>query len=298
MERKDWSALYRLGNTAVELAAILPEQQSFSSDSNRLAYLRQEFGESVDDDARFEVHVVDLETLEDRLVATFVGGEWIDRIDWLPDGSIALGHDDGYVRLTEAADGEWQSRDAAPKTTFDARMGQRLEDCPEGLRMIDLASGREVARFPAEAVASLLESAIDVRISRDGRFAIAGNQIYDWQEHTVRTWEEEFESHGFAEVWFNTFTRGGHAVGTRLEPFPSIHPIIPAWQQVPFLARLQAWLWRQPVCLIDPASGKEVARTQPLWSSADEIAFSHDGSRMAVINLEGVYIYDVPAEFR
>jgi hypothetical protein len=53
-----------------------------------------------------------------------------------------------------------------------------------------------------------------------------------------------------------------------------------------------------PGCVIDPATGEEVARTQPLWGEPDDIAFSFDGSRMAVINLEGVYIYDVPAEFR
>jgi hypothetical protein len=67
---------------------------------------------------------------------------------------------------------------------------------------------------------------------------------------------------------------------------------------VPFWPRVQEWLWREPVCLIDPATGDEVARTQPLWSEPDDIAFSYDGSRMAVINLEGVYIYDVPPEFR
>jgi hypothetical protein len=61
---------------------------------------------------------------------------------------------------------------------------------------------------------------------------------------------------------------------------------------------LREWFSREPICLIDPASGKEVARTQPLWSTPDDIAFSFDGSRMAVINLEGVYVYDVPAEFR
>ena len=49
---------------------------------------------------------------------------------------------------------------------------------------------------------------------------------------------------------------------------------------------------------IDPATGTEVACTQPLQDWLYDITFSRDGSRMAVFNHQGVYIYDVPAEFR
>jgi hypothetical protein len=42
----------------------------------------------------------------------------------------------------------------------------------------------------------------------------------------------------------------------------------------------------------------EFACTQPLWSAPADIAFSYDGSRLAVYAREGVYLYDVPAEFR
>lgn len=52
------------------------------------------------------------------------------------------------------------------------------------------------------------------------------------------------------------------------------------------------------MCLIDPATGEKVARTQPLGSEPNDIAFSFDGPRMAVIDREDVYVYDVPTEFR
>jgi hypothetical protein len=93
-------------------------------------------------------------------------------------------------------------------------------------------------------------------------------------------------------------TRSGYAVGT-LDDWagPRVDSLV--WLvRVPFGYRLRTWLERPAICFIDPATGKEAARTRPLWSQPDDIAISFDGSRMAVINLEGVYIYDVPAELR
>jgi len=137
------------------------------------------------------------------------------------------------------------------------------------------------------------ESEIEEILSPNGRFGLAFNQIRDHELATVRTWDDEG-----ATLQFHTFTNSDHAVATRSDWMNGLSFLVPWLWSIPFGDRLQTWLWREPICLIDPATGKEVARTQPLWSEPDDIVFSFDGSRMAVINLEGVYIYDVPTEFR
>lgn len=73
--------------------------------------------------------------------------------------------------------------------------------------------------------------------------------------------------------------------------------MISLWD-APFWRRLYYWLDREPIRLVDPINGAGVARTRALLSLARHVTLSHDGSRMAVFNDEGVYIYDVPPEFR
>ena len=66
---------------------------------------------------------------------------------------------------------------------------------------------------------------------------------------------------------------------------------------VPLAHRVVGWLLREPVRLLDPSNGQEVAR-RLLPSDPTSVVSSYDGSRMAVFTDKGVYIYDVPPKFQ
>jgi hypothetical protein len=67
---------------------------------------------------------------------------------------------------------------------------------------------------------------------------------------------------------------------------------------VPFVRCWQAWRQRDCISLLDPGTGRELARTQPISPCILNVVLSHDGSTLAVATWEGVYVFDVPVEFR
>jgi hypothetical protein len=67
---------------------------------------------------------------------------------------------------------------------------------------------------------------------------------------------------------------------------------------VPLLRCINSWRRRDYIGLLDPVTGREVARTQPISPCILNVVLSHDGSTMAVATWEGVYLFDVPKEFR
>jgi hypothetical protein len=258
----------------------LPE---FSCDADHCAYLLNEEWRGEFPGRGAEVHILDLTTGEDQLLE-----EYAQHLTWLPGHKLLL---DGQQLLTYR-DNRWSSEDWEESAVeYDPRLGYAVYHdwslVGNSTRLVSLQTNREIARWP--------EHQVEAAFSPSGRFQLSLNSIHDYELGTVRTFgDEDGES-----LHFDTFTNSGHAVGTQSDWMNSSFSFMVPWLwSVPFGEHLQAWLWREPVCLIDPATGEEVARTQPLWSTPDDIAFSFDGSRMAVINLEGVYIYDVPAEFR
>jgi hypothetical protein len=151
--------------------------------------------------------------------------------------------------------------------------------------MRDLHSSREIAQW---------EGQYEIR-SPDGRFDLTTYYVHD---HGSPDGELKYAFGDDSDLRFYDFTRRGAVVAARRHKSDAGDT---AWNwlaDVPFWGHLNRWATRNVVFLLDPETGNELARTQPLWSEPGTIAFSHDGSRMAVFNYEGVYIYDVPAEFR
>jgi hypothetical protein len=98
-----------------------------------------------------------------------------------------------------------------------------------------------------------------------------------------------------------TFTGGNYVVASKyVDPFAStwLFDHFRWLHQVPFVSRYPRWCDQDQIVLLDPASGVETARSQPLRGSIQDITISHDGSVLAAATDRGIYIYDVPPEFR
>jgi hypothetical protein len=266
-------------NTATSTRS-LPE---FSCDEDRCSYLvHANSSAGLFPGPGAEVHVFSLKTGQDEVLED-AGHNLI----WLPGRKLIV-DDREFIKDSDG----WSVKEIEELPEYHPRLGYAVYRILGLVQIVDLASSRETASWPSPLAWPAPDQ--DEVFSPDGRFGLIYNEIRDHQLHTVRTWEADDN----LPMFLHTFTGSGHAVGTRSDWANGIAFHLPWLSYVPFGDKLLHWLWRQPICLIDPATGKEVARTQPLWSEPDDIAFSFDGSRMAVINLEGVYIYDVPAEFR
>jgi hypothetical protein len=134
----------------------------------------------------------------------------------------------------------------------------------------------------------------EFELSPDARFLMVGDKLYDRQTRTTRHWEVEG---GFPLSYLHGFTPRGHALLVGSYNFVAWHPYDFIYD-VSFGLRLWRWLVSDPIRVIDPTTGREVARTRCQADELETISFSHDGSRMAVFTDEGVYVYDVPARFR
>lgn len=287
--------IVRFSSVPSERAAFL----AFDCDQDRLAFVDYE---PVAD--RYRIHVVDLTTLSETILPATPRDGDLYSLQWLPGGSLVIHYGDhwngkeGNTTL-QFDNGRWSREESDRDTVFDPRSRKALEFTAEGVRVVDLESSRLVASFSQEWVDDMMESlggdpSYWLKLSLDGRFVLAGNKIYDRESQTTRNWQ--FED-SLPQRFFHAFTPRGHAV---CNDQPGFHGwYTPSFlMEVPFGSRLADWLLREPVRLIDPATGSQVACTKPLWSSPNSVTLSHDGSRMAVFTAEGVYMYDVPAKFR
>jgi hypothetical protein len=303
----DWK-LYRLAPTphVVPFSSIPAKRAAFLAfdcDQDRLAYVDYE-----PIAGRFDIHVVDLATMSDTLLPEAPRDGDIHSLQWLPGGSLVIYYGDdwygktGYTKFEPHGDA-WTRQESEQNAVFDTRSGKLLEFGNErfgneGLRIVEPTS-RECDAYSQEWLDSMREFVGGdlgqwFKLSPNARFILAGGKCYDRKSKTFREWRVD---EGFPQPLFHAFTPSGHAVYTD-------HSSLIAWHHfynvdhVPFGRFLMDWLWRERVRSIDPTDGRAVARTQPLRHSPHSVTLSHDGSRMAVFNSEGVLVYDVPAEFR
>lgn len=272
------------------------EHVTFDCTANRLVFLEW---------PNYQLRIVDLELQTSEIVSEPPPTVNPHSVQWLPNGALVFHYGDtyygreGHAQLQRGADGKWMRHESAVVTTFDLHSGQALEFSPEGMRIVDVKSSREVEAFSQKWVEKLVEpfdgdmsSYFD--LSPDARFLTVSNKIYDRQMQTTRQWRIE---KGYSQPNFRGFMPRGHALLHGDFNFV-------AWRPYYFLTDVPFghWLWTRLVCepirLIDPATGREVARTQALSDYPSTISLSYDGSRMAVFTDEGVYVYDVPAKFR
>jgi hypothetical protein len=297
---EDWqgeSTLYRLDPHphATPITGVQrSELMAFDCDQDRMAYFR----------APGVVQVVDLDTLSSAPLPEAPRGAQFHSLQWLPGGTLVIHHGDpwgwkrGHTKLS-LRDGRWSRLDSEEQVELHPWSGKLLERTADGARIVDLNSSREIASIPRDFLDALKgrigdDSLSWLQPSPDGRYVVAGMALYSLQPESRRN---RNEVDGVAAPGCYGFLRSGHAVSygarcSRGETFPSF------LLHVPFGARIALWLRREPIRLVDPDSGKEVARTRPLVSSPLNVTLSHDGSRMAVFCREGVLIYDVPEEFR
>lgn len=123
-------------------------------------------------------------------------------------------------------------------------------------------------------------------LSPDGRYHLGFDHLYDLQTDTARAIE--------SSAW--GFTRPGQILSTQVL-YASLWPR-GWWDYLPIVGRVGEWLERERCVLIDPATGRIIAATRPLPLPIIAHALSDDGSTLALLTDEGVYIYDVPPEFR
>jgi hypothetical protein len=252
----------------------------FSCDDDRCAYLVHAVTGDGNVRASGDVHVLDLATEKAEVL-----GYSASSLIWLPGRRLLM--DDKNLLTEQAGDWSWQEIEAADD--YQPRLGYaayRDRDC---IRLSDLQTFEEIRKWPKE-----MHGAFST-FTPNGRYVLCADWIYDYHSQIYRTWDKGPQG---TRLSYSLVTRSGHGVGI-LDDWAGPRFDSLFWlARIPFGYRLESWLTRPTICVVDPATGKEVARTRSLLSQPDDIAFSFDGSRMAVINLEGVYIYDVPAEFR
>lgn len=147
----------------------------------------------------------------------------------------------------------------------------------KSVRVVELGTERELNRHQHV----VMSTSYSVKASRDGQSILSRSGPYLGQSPTGAN---------AAELW--TYCNGNQlVVSGDFDEYPWL-------EQIPFGERLAAWLNRDALRIVDSETGEELARTRPVGSAIDAVALSHDGARIAVLNLEGVSIYDVPPEFR
>jgi hypothetical protein len=285
--------LYRLGDRpeAFELPGIAAEQieaPAFSfTDENGFAFLSYQMATDKPHD---QVNIAALasrtilRTVVDprRSLGTLDG----DRLDWLPDGAIVhSAWSGGGAVVYDAATGEERSKIADDAIYYDARLGHRYHvmadesarPVTKAISVVDLVTQQELSRHANV----LISNAYCVKASRDGKSILTRGGSYLGQPPANASQRE---------LW--TYGPGNQLViSGDFDDYPWL-------MQIPFGKRVAAWLNRDALRIVDLETGEELARTRPVASAIDAVALSHDGSRLAVLNLEGVSIYDVPAAFR
>lgn len=296
------SELYRLDPHPHTVTYCIGSQEkatllAFDCDDERLAYLEYD---SIPSEGN--LHLVDLRSLANTPLPESERERNVHSLQWLPGGSLVVYYSAypkyGYAKLRPTS-GKWTREESTTRTAFAPWSRRAIEFGAKGARVIDTESSREVDVFSEELLASMTEYIggnpdFSLKLSPNGRYLLAETKIYDLSDRSVRDWSV---TEGFPQPHFCSFTPNGYAVYVDRRRFQAFRPIF-FLTDVPFGGRLLKWFLREPVRLIDPASGLEVARTRPLWSDPNDVVLSYDGSRIAVFNREGVYVYDVPARFR
>lgn len=275
---------------------------TFSPSGKQILFLEW-LGEAyvVDPPRNHRLRIVDLEGQASEVLPEKPRDHDIHSLQWLPSGEIVIHYGDdwngrkGYTKLARR-EGKWTRHESTIDTTFHPHAGLALEFPERGLRMVDLASGREIDSFSQAWLAEMMEGlgqhpSAWLHVSPNRRFLLAHGRIFDRETRTTRHWQ--YEEKFVHQPHFHGFTPRGLAVYDAGRNFA-------AWQpfhfltDVPLGGRLLGWLMRERIRLIDPETGLVVASTRPLPDSATSIVHSHDGSRLAIFTDGGVFVYEMP----
>jgi hypothetical protein len=246
-------------------------------------------------------------------------------VQWLPKGQIAFEEDDGEPpTIFDAETGQIVPSEASKEPAADEASDVALEnedemeyeEPPKEVIRYESRLGHEyrflqgptpmygAADFVALRVHDLTTHELlwDIKcdmkyddrpvVSRDGRFLMlsteSGPAILDVRRRELRPLT--------GSNWM--FSPRGHVVQSNdASDFFGFRAH--RWQEfVPFIRIVEAWWTRPRICWLDPESGRVVGRTTPVPYPIVSIAISQDGSTIAAATWAGIYIYDVPAEFR
>jgi hypothetical protein len=271
---------------------------SFACESDRIVYLRW-LGEPRGDRG---LQITDLESNTNETLNQRPRDSDVHSLQWLPDQSLVIHYGDewngkkGYTRLSHV-DGRLQRKESDDVATFDPRSNRRLEFGQHEVRIVDVPTSQNIATFGEpwiEEMGELLGRIEQLEISPNGRFILGASRVYDRQSNAITDWDAgEFPS----TVLFG-FTNQSQVVCYDYEGATLRGRAMSILWDVPLAKRVVKWLHRAPLYLLDVQTGQEIARTQRLPTFPTDVVFSPDGSRMAVFTDEGVYLYNVPPEFR
>jgi hypothetical protein len=269
---------------------------SFACDSDRIIYLRW-LGEPRGDR---RLQITDLENNTSETLVQRPSDSDVHSLQCLPDQSLVIYYGDewngkkGHTRLSRV-DGWLQQMESDDVATFDPRSNLRLEFGQHEVRIVDVPTSQTIARFGLPWIDEMGVSRIEqLEISPNGRFILGASRVYDRESNTITDWDAgEFPS----SVLFG-FTNQSQVLCYDYEAATLRGRAMSILWDVPLAKRVVKWLHRAPLYLLDVQTGQEIARTQRLPTFPTDVVFARDGSRMAVFTDDGVYLYDVPAEFR
>jgi hypothetical protein len=268
---------------------------AFAPDREWLAYLPT-------DDQVDELRIWDLANSVPLRSLQRIDEDWfdIDDVDWLPQGRIILTHGEVFglgVSVWDTTSGERVHKTGEDqRIRVDTRLDHEYVVSREWTRVVDPARQQTITELPSMPFAEQFAPA--TKVSPNQHFMLGTTGLYD-ADGKQRIDTDLTETYTPAwHLW--TFTGGNHVVASKYKDSPStwLFDRFTWLDQVPFIARYPSWSDSDQIVLLDPDSGAEVARTQPLWGAIQDITISHDGSVLAAATEHGVYIYDVPAEFR
>lgn len=285
--------LYHLGESAQLMDEIaLVGSCAFRSDTDELICLVDDPEVRRQRNSNVHIDIIDPHTGHRRSLPSIriKGYPW--DVYTLADNSLVVDHLGSYTRIVNDC-GQWIAQPS--ENYFSPRSGYSSRGDRAGIHIVDPMSSREVATWPRALVDELRQDVsygADL-ISRNGRFGMCVNVLFDLESKQRIAQLDTSDERSALPLWM---TNRGHVI-TLGRPY---EPYLGDWLDwVPLLSRWREWMLRFQVFVIDPATGREVARTQPLIHDLPhDLALSHDGSRMAFMHKNGVYVYDIPPEFR
>jgi hypothetical protein len=179
----------------------------------------------------------------------------------------------------------------------DSRLGHKYVVTEEWTRVVDPVRQQTITELPSMPFAEQFAPA--TKVAPNQHFLLGPRGLYD-ADGKQRIDTDLTETYTPAwHLW--TFTQQNHVVASRYkDPFLNT-PLFDrfSWlMQVPFISRYPKWNDEDQIVLLDPDSGAKVARTQPIWGAIQDITISYDGSVLAAATEHGIYVFDVPPEFR
>lgn len=234
------------------------------------------------------------------------------RIQWLPGNQLAMDGNSGSTPLVlDVSSGQRSRTESIPAQTetvsqpspmltathFEPRLGHeyRFEVCDlfpfrcDTVSVFDIANQGRLFQMRC----NIFPTTRNCVVSSDGKYLLyesmddEGLTLYTADARRCTTSGTLWTFNSRSQVLCSTAVLDQHGM------------IENTWVDfVPFLRCGQAWRQRDCIALLDPDSGRELARTQPISPCILNVVLSHDGSTMAVATWEGVYVFNVPAEFR